>query len=319
MPETVLHLHPGMPEASLRTLRDRFDLIECSIATVAGDPLPQAGRIRGVVTIGVIGIDRALIERLPNLGIIACYGSGYERIDLGAARERGVVVTSNTGANASCVADMALALLLASVRRVGEGDRFVRAGRWTRPAGPPELISTGLAGRRVGILGLGAIGEKIARRAEAFEMEVAYHNRRPKPGAPWAYHETLAALAGWADILVVACRADDSTRGIVDRAVLAALGPDGHVVNIARGSVIDEAALIAALEFGTIAGAGLDVFDREPAVPEALTRLENVVLAPHIAGLTHAAHREMCRMTIESLDDFFAGRPLPNMVLGRIL
>ncbi|HMG50836.1 MAG TPA: 2-hydroxyacid dehydrogenase [Inquilinus sp.] len=312
MPETVLHLHPGMPEASFRPMRERFDLVERSFAGIAADPLPQADRIRGVVTIGVIGIDRALIDRLPNLGIIACYGSGYERIDVAAARERGIAVTSNTGANAACVADMALALLLASVRRLGEGERFLRAGRWTRPAAPPELISTGMAGRRVGILGLGSIGEKIARRAAAFDMEVAYHNRRPKPDAPWAYHDTLASLAEWADILVVACRADESTRGIVDRLVLAALGPQGHVVNIARGEVVDEAALIAALESGTIAGAGLDVFEHEPAVPEALMRLENVVLAPHIASMTQAAHREMCRMTIESLDNFFAGRPLTN-------
>ncbi|MGK9165736.1 2-hydroxyacid dehydrogenase [Inquilinus limosus] len=314
MPETVLHLHPGMPEASLRAMRERFDLVEHSRASAAADPLPETDRIRGVVTIGVIGIDRALIERLPHLGIIACYGSGYERIDVAAARERGVVVTSNTGANAACVADMALALLLASVRRLGEGDRFIRAGRWTRAAAPPELISTGLAGRRVGILGLGAIGEKIARRAAAFDMEVAYHNRRPKPGVPWTYNPTLASLAEWADILVVSCRSDESTRGIVDRSVLAALGPRGHVVNIARGEVVDEAALIAALESGAIAGAGLDGFEHEPEVPEALKRLENVVLAPHIASLTEAAHREMCRMTIESLENFFAGRPLPNAV-----
>ncbi|WP_034853005.1 2-hydroxyacid dehydrogenase [Inquilinus limosus] len=314
MPETVLHLHPGMPEASLRAMRGRFDLVEHSRASAAADLLPEADRIRGVVTIGVIGIDRALIERLPKLGIIACYGSGYERIDVAAARERGVVVTSNTGANAACVADMALALLLASVRRLGEGDRFIRAGRWTRAAAPAELISTGLAGRRVGILGLGAIGERIARRAAAFDMEVAYHNRRPKPGVPWTYHPTLASLAEWADILVVSCRSDESTRGIVDRSVLAALGPKGHVINIARGEVLDEAALIAALESGAIAGAGLDGFEHEPEVPEALKRLENVVLAPHIASLTEAAHREMCRMTIESLENFFAGRPLPNAV-----
>lgn len=314
MPETILHLHPGMPEASLRPMRERFDLVEHSRESAEAGPLPQADRIRGVVTIGVIGIDRVLIDRLPNLGIIACYGSGYERIDVAAAKARGIAVTSNTGANAACVADMALTLLLASVRRLGEGDRFVRAGQWTRPAAPPSLISTGLAGRRVGILGLGSIGEKIARRAAAFDMEVGYHNRRPKPGVPWAWHDSLASLAEWADILVVSCRSDASTRGIVGRAVLEALGPRGHVINIARGEVLDEPALIAALEAGTIAGAGLDVFEHEPQVPEALKRLENVVLAPHIASMTEAAHREMCRMTIESLDNFFAGRPLPNAV-----
>lgn len=314
MPETVLHLHPGMPEASLRPMRERYDLVEHSRASAAAGPLPEADRVRGVVTIGVIGIDRALIERLPNLGIIACYGSGYERIDVAAARERGVAVTSNTGANAACVADMAMTLLLASVRRLGEGDRYLRAGKWTRAAAPVELISTGLGGRRVGILGLGAIGEKVAHRAAAFEMEVAYHNRRPKPGVPWAWHDSLASLAEWADILVVSCRSDESTRGIVNRPVLEALGPRGHVINIARGEVLDEPALIAALESGTIAGAGLDGFEHEPEVPEALKRLENVVLTPHIASLTEAAHREMCRMTIESLDNFFAGRPLPNAV-----
>lgn len=166
----------------------------------------------------------------------------------------------------------------------------------------------------MGIYGLGAIGEKIARRAVACEMEVAYHNRKPRPDVPYPYHASLPELAAWADVLMIAVRADATNRHAVDAGVLTALGADGHVVNIARGSVIDDEALIAALRDGAIAGAGLDVFEHEPAVPEALCAMRNIALTPHIGGDTNEARAAMSTMVLANLDACFAGRPVPNPV-----
>ena len=274
------------------------------------DPASR-GAIRVVVTSGTVGAGAALIDALPNLELIACLGSGFEGVDMKAARARGIKVTFSPGANASSVADHAMALLLASVRKVAEGDRFVRSGVW--PTAPRPTIGPGLTGRRLGVFGLGAIGEKIALRARAFEMEVAYHNRRPRANAPWLYFDTLRGLAEYSDFLVVSCRADEATRGLVGADVLAALGAGGHVVNIARGSVIDEKALVAALGSGALAGAGLDVFENEPRVSEALRALPNMVMTPHLGGTADDARVAMLEMMIGNLAAFFAGRTPPNL------
>ena len=187
-------------------------------------------------------------------------------------------------------------------------------GEWPGNAARHTPPVHGLTGRRVGIYGLGAIGERIARRALACEMAVAYHNRRPRPDLPYAYHATLLELAAWADVLVVAVRADAGNRHTVNAAVLAALGPRGHVVNIARGAVIDEAALVRALSDGTIEGAGLDVFEHEPLVPAALMALPNVALTPHIGGASEDAQAAMQSMVLANVDAFLAGQPVPTPV-----
>ncbi len=267
-----------------------------------------------VVTTGSAGAAAGFIAALPRLALIACLGSGFEGVDMAAARARGAMVTFSPGANASSVADHAMGLLIASVRKVAEGDRFVRAGHW--PKGRRPMTGRGLAGRRLGIFGLGAIGEKVATRARAFDMEIAYHNRAPRADAPWLYFDTLRGLAEYSDALVISCRAGENTRGLVDAGILAALGSDAHVVNIARGSVIDEAALVEALQSGRLAGAGLDVFEGEPHVGEALRALPNVVLTPHLAGTASEARAAMLDMMMDNLAAYFDGRAPANLASG---
>jgi lactate dehydrogenase-like 2-hydroxyacid dehydrogenase len=314
---TVL-LGARVPDAFVRRLAERFELLGPLPApfpeTVAALPAADAARVRAVITMGTVNTSRDALLRLPAVGLVSCIGSGYEGVDLAAARERGIAVTHSPGANASAVADLALGLLIASVRQMPEANAFLRRGDWKGNFASRMNLVRGLTGRRVGIYGLGAIGEKIARRVAAFEMEVAYHNRKPRADVDYPHHATLAALASWADVLIVAVRAGAGNRHAVNAQVLAALGPQGHVVNIARGSVIDEAALIHALRTGTIAGAGLDVFEHEPAVPEELLALTNVALTPHIAGGTLEAQAAMQDMVIANLDAFFAGNPVVTPV-----
>ncbi len=278
--------------------------------TVAALPRPDAERVGALITMGSVRTTRAAIATLPALGLISCMGSGYEGVDLAAARERAIAVTHSPAANASAVADVAMGLLIASVRRMFDANAFLRRGDWKGNAARRVAFVNGLTGRRVGIYGLGAIGEKIARRAVAFEMDVAYHNRKRRDDVGYPYFPTLLALAGWADVLVIAVRADTGNHHVVDASVLAALGANGYVVNIARGTVIDEAALIKALQSGAIAGAGLDVFEHEPAVPDELLAMPHVALTPHIAGGTLEAQAAMQDMVFANLEAFFAGRPV---------
>jgi len=273
----------------------------------------EAERVRAVVTQGTTGLTRDVMSKLPALGLVVCLGSGYEGVDVAATLERRIVVGHSPGANAAAVADLALGLLIASVRELFAANAYLQRGDWAqrgrRRSGP-----RGLTGRRVGIYGLGAVGEKIARRCAAFEMEVGYHNRRRRDDVSYPYFASLLGLAEWADVLMIAVRADASNRHSVDADVLRALGPEGHVVNIARGFVIDEAALIEALSKRTIAGAGLDVFESEPEVPAALRELPNVALTPHIAGDTREAFDACFRMVLANVDAYFAGEPIPTPV-----
>ena len=275
------------------------------------DAIPSGARdARALITVGGISTNAALMDALPKLGLIACYGTGYEGVDRAAARARGIVVTHAGDSNATAVAEFAFGLVIATVRGIIRGDRYARAGRWRgdiieRTANTPEL-----AGQRLGIYGLGSIGTKVAKRAAAFEMELGYHNRRPRPDVPYVYHPTLIGLARWADILMVSVRADASNARAVNREVLDALGPSGHVVNISRGIAVDEAALCDALETGTIAGAALDVFAREPTIPDRLKALDNVVLTPHMAAISANAQRAQRDAMFANLQAFFAGRPV---------
>jgi hydroxypyruvate reductase len=262
-----------------------------------------------LVTIGTLSTDAATMDRLPDLRLICCYGTGYEGVDIVAARKRGIMVTHGHAANAAAVADLAMGLLLAANRRLVMADKFVRDGSWTARLLGRMALRPGLTGRRVGIFGFGAIGSRIAARAAAFEMQLAYHSRSRKD-VPYAYHDTLQSLADWADFLMVAARADGSNRHAVNSAVLRALGPDGIVVNISRGSIIDEAAMIALLKSGELGSAGLDVFEHEPFVPDELTGIPHVILTPHIGGATDDAHAAMQDLVAANINAFYSDEPL---------
>jgi lactate dehydrogenase-like 2-hydroxyacid dehydrogenase len=264
--------------------------------------------VRGVVTTGLVGCDRAHIEALPKLEIIACFGEGDDTLDLAAAKERGVIVANTRNSIVETVADLALGLLLAVMRRIPESDRFVRAGKWL--ATMPELGS-GLTGKTCGIVGFGKIGAAVAKRVAACGMAVCYHGPRVKPGATHQYFADLEAMARASDVLIVSCASTPATRNLIDARMLDALGSGGFLVNIARGAIVDEAALIAALRDGRIAGAALDVFPDEPNVSADLTALENVVLVPHIGSYTREIREERSRMLQASLRAHFAGEPVP--------
>jgi lactate dehydrogenase-like 2-hydroxyacid dehydrogenase len=268
-----------------------------------------SGRVRAVVTSGSSGIETRMIEALPKLEIIGCFGTPRGTVDLALARRRGVVVTNTPDSITADVADLALGLMVAVMRRIAEADRFVRAGRWTSGLLEP---GSGLGGKTCGIIGLGAIGRGIAQRAEAFGMTVRYHGPRRKDGVDYAYDADLESLARASDCLVVACPSTPQTRGLVTARILDALGPDGYLVNIARGPIVDEQALIAALRERRIAGAGLDVFWDEPRVPAELFSMDQVVLAPHIGSTTREVREERGRKLLANLRAHFAGKPVPT-------
>jgi lactate dehydrogenase-like 2-hydroxyacid dehydrogenase len=266
----------------------------------------HAARVRVVLTNGATGLAAAEIDALPALTLLVALGAGHEMLAADHARARGIVVANGAGTNDDCVADHAMALLLASVRGLRQQDAACRAGVW-RDALP---LYPQLAHRRLGILGLGAIGRKIARRALGFDMAVGYHNRRPVDDAPGTWFDSPTALAQWCDCLVVATPGGPATRHLVDAAVLAALGPQGHLVNIARGSVVDTAALAAALSNGQLAGAALDVYESEPAPPAELLGFANLVLSPHVAGWSHEAISASYDLFFTNLRRHLAGEPV---------
>ena len=269
----------------------------------------MAGRITAAASTAFRGVDAATMGKLPKLKVIAHFGVGVDSVDVGAATARGVTVTNTPDVLTDDVADLALGLLIATVRRMCEGDRFVRAVKW--PQGPLPLTDT-LQKKTLGIIGMGRIGRAIAKRAEAFNLAVAYQGPNRKPDLKYRHYVDPVALAKDVDILVAACPGGDATRGVVSRAVLEALGPQGVLVNISRGSVVDEAALVELLRDGKLGGAGLDVFADEPRVPEVLFALENVVLQPHVGSATHPTRRAMGQLVVDNLTAFFAGKPLPT-------
>ena len=257
----------------------------------------------GLATSARWGADAALIRALPNLKVISSFGVGLDTIDVAAAAQRGILVGNTPDVLNDCVADTAFGLLIDVARGMSASERFVRRGDWQRGA---FALQTRVSGKRLGILGLGRIGRAIAKRASGFDMDIRYHNRRRVNDVGLTYEPSLEELAHWADFLVVASAGGPDTRHLVSSKVLAALGPDGFLVNISRGSVIDEAALVDALVNKKIAGAGLDVFENEPQVPEALMTLDNVVLLPHISSGTHETRQAMAVLTMANLRSFFA-------------
>jgi lactate dehydrogenase-like 2-hydroxyacid dehydrogenase len=270
-----------------------------------------ADRITGAATAGIRGMDDATMARLPKLKVIAHFGVGVDSVDVDAAKRRGITVTNTPDVLTEDVADIALALLLAAIRRVPQGDRYVREGKWAKG---PMALTQSVQGKTVGIIGLGRIGKAIARRCEAFNLKVAYQGRNKQSGVAYPYFADPLSLAREADILVVAAPGGDATRGLVSRAVMEALGPEGTIVNIARGSVIDEPAMIEALKSGKLGAAGLDVFDKEPNVPAELLALDNVVLQPHVGSATHPTRTAMGQLVIDNLAAHFAGKALVTPV-----
>ena len=308
-PVVLTQIVPGKAVAA--QLRERYTLLgPYRNAAEQLEADGQLDQVRAVITTGGGGLSRELIERMPQLGVVCAYGVGYEKVDVSALKERGIALTNGRAGNASCVADLAMALLLAVGRDILVGDRYIREGRWHRvPAADLEFVP-GLGGARLGILGLGDIGLRAATRALAFEMEVGYHSRTRRADSALPYFDNVRSLAQWSDYLLVACPLTPATRGMVNREVLEALGPAGFLVNIARGAIVDQAALIQALMSGTIAAAGLDVFDGEPRSADEFKDIPNVVLTPHLGGCTRVALANIDRMLLENLQCFFAGAPL---------
>jgi lactate dehydrogenase-like 2-hydroxyacid dehydrogenase len=299
-------LMPGPPGELLVSGCERhFDVVRLWESADPETTLRErGGEVEAIVTSGGMVIDRALLDQLPRLQIIASRSVGYDTIDVDEANRRGVVVTHSLGVLDDEVADTAMALLLMAVRQLPQAERHLRAGRW--PEGPFPLSPTTTHGRRLGILGLGRIGERVAARAEAFGMSVSYHSRQPKD-RPYRYHPTLLAMATYVDTMVVTVPGGPATRHLVDRDVLAALGVRGVLVNVARGSVVDEQALIEALQSGTILAAGLDVFEHEPQVPQALLDCDNAVLLPHVGTASVPTRDAMSQLCLDNLVSWFRG------------
>ena len=274
----------------------------------------QGQTVRAVVTSGRHGASRELIESLPKLEGIFSQGVGYDPIDINTAKSRDVIVTNTPGVLNACVADTALSLILNVSRRFCQADRFVREGRWPNEAFPLTIKPSG---KRCGIVGLGNIGLQVAKRAEAFDMNVAYYNRRQRDDVPshYRYYDDLIQLAGASDFLVVVVPGGAETRHLINDAVLNALGPKGYLINVARGSVVDEPALINALQDGRIAGAGLDVFEHEPQVPQALLDMDQVVVYPHLASGTEETRQAMADLVLSNLDGWFQRREVLTRVV----
>ncbi len=270
----------------------------------------HGAKIRGLVQGGGTVTPPSLLDALPALEIISVFGVGYDGVPVEHCRKRGIKVTNTPDVLTDDVADVAVALILMTGRGFVRANRFLHAGEWQKRGA--ELTNK-LAGRTVGILGLGRIGKAIAQRVSAMGMKVAYTGRKPQ-GVPYAYHADLKSLAAASDFLVVACPGGAATKNLVDAGVMAALGGKGTLVNIARGSIVDEPALVQALSAGVIRSAGLDVFADEPNVPAALLAMDNVVLLPHVGSATHETRKAMGDLCKANLDAWFAGRPLPTLI-----
>ncbi|MEG8220369.1 2-hydroxyacid dehydrogenase [Sphingomonas sp. HH69] len=270
-------------------------------------------RVDAVIWAGEFVLERALVDAMPRLSLIACFTVGYDGVDLVLARERGIAVSHAGDANAQDVADHAIGLMIAQRRWIVGGDRHVRSGQWTMAA---KTRTRSMGGTKLGIVGMGSIGVAVAERAQAMRMQVSWWGPREKPALPWPRVASLEALARESEILLVAARADESNRGMISADIMDALGPEGLLVNVARGQLVDEAALIAALISGRLGGAAIDVYDPEPTDPKRWADVPNVVLTPHTGGATHEAVAHMAQMLLANLTAHFADKPLISPVRG---
>jgi lactate dehydrogenase-like 2-hydroxyacid dehydrogenase len=268
-------------------------------------PPDVAARVRAVVSAG--GVPGALIDQLPKLEIISLVSVGYDGIDFPRVTARKLPVTNTPDVLNDDVADLSIALMVMAARRLAAADKYVRDGKWLKGAMP---LARKVSRKKLGIVGLGRIGRDIARRAEAMDMEISYTNRRPVEGSPYRFVPRLLDLARENDFLIVIASAGPDATGMINRDVLEALGPDGILVNVSRGRVVDEPALVEALKSGKLGGAGLDVFVDEPAVPAELLAMDNVVLTPHVGSATHETRAAMGQLALDNLAAWFAGKPL---------
>ncbi len=303
----VLQIGPmaGSPSAQER-LQAHYTPLELWKEQDKAAFLAREGKgVRAIVTTATSGCTAEIMDALPDLEAICSWGVGYETIDIEAARQRNLLVSNTPDVLTDCVADLAWGLMLATSRRIALGDRYVRDNKWGQVHGLFPLGSR-VSGKKLGIVGLGRIGEAIARRGLGFDMEVRYHNRRQRDDVDYGYEATLTSLAQWCDYLVIATVGGPSTRHLISKDVIEALGPQGVIVNISRGPVIDEAALVQALVDGKVGGAGLDVFEFEPKVPDALKTFDNVVLLPHVGSATLETRQSMADVVFDNLREFFA-------------
>ncbi|XP_076945357.1 hydroxyphenylpyruvate reductase-like isoform X1 [Bidens hawaiensis] len=272
----------------------------------------HSGSIRAIVGNATAGADRELIDSLPALEIVSSFSVGLDKVDLEYCKEKGIRVTNTPDVLTDDVADLAIGLTLTTLRKICECDRYVRSGLWKKG---DFKLTTKFSGKKVGIIGLGRIGTAIAKRAEAFNCPISYYSRSKKPESNYKYFPSVVELASDCDILVVACPLTEETRHIINREVIDALGPTGYLINIGRGPHIDEPELVSALVEGRIAGAGLDVFENEPHVPEELFKLDNVVLLPHVGSGTVETRNEMADLVVGNLEAYFNKKPLLTPVV----
>ena len=295
-----------MPPVVVEGLEPQFRLLKgWEAADRDGFMRKVAPEIRGIALGGHMKVDGAFLDRFPKLEIVSSFGVGYDYIDAAEAGRRGVMVTNTPDVLTDEVADLTVGLLLATVRQLPQVDRYLREGRWLEK---PYPLTATLRGRKVGILGLGRIGKAVATRLEAFGLPIGYHGRSKQADVHYDYHPTLAGLAEAVDILISVAPGSAETDKIVNAEVFKALGPTGIFVNVGRGSVVDEQALVEALRSKTIASAGLDVFADEPRVPAELIAMDHVVLLPHVGSASVETRRAMGQLVVDNLAAWFAGK-----------
>lgn len=310
MKPTVLVMIALSPEHQAQ-IGERYEVLYAnSVADRDRMIAAHADDIRVVLTNGTTGVSAAQIAALPRLELICALGVGYENLAFDAARARGIALANGAGTNAICVADHTMALLLASVRQIVHLDKLTRDGHWRETLS----VTPGLTGKKLGLLGLGEIGQQVAKRATAFDLQVGYHTRNKRADSPFAYFSSAEELATWADFLVVATPGGAQTHHMVNAAVLRALGPQGHLVNIARGSVVDTAALAQALQAGQLGGAALDVYESEPKPPRELFDFPNVILTPHVGGRSPEAVDATVIRFLQNADLHFAGQAMVSPI-----
>ncbi|WP_420394129.1 2-hydroxyacid dehydrogenase [Acuticoccus sp.] len=303
----VLMADPMM-DSVVEALRPDFILHDLTAAADKDALLDEVGgEVRGLLTAGGKGAPKSVLDRLPKLQMISSFGVGYDGLDLGYCRERGLRVTNTPDVLNDAMAETTLGLMIALAREIPQADAYVRSGRWSEAN---YKLTAELTGKTLGIVGLGRIGKEVARRAQAFKMQVVYHGRHEQPFEPYRYYADLVEMAQAADWLVNITPGGAATDKMLGGAVFDALGEEGYLVNVGRGSTVDEAALIAALSEGRIAGAALDVFEDEPHVPEALRTMQNVVLSPHQGSATRKTRWMMGDLVVRNLKAHFAGDPL---------
>jgi len=302
----------SLPPATMAVLEENFTCHRLWEAKDRDAFLAEAGaKVRGLATTGVHGAPKALIDKLPKLEVISAFGVGYDQVDLPTVKARGIVLTNTPNVLTDCVADLGMALMLSVARKVPAAERFLKDGKWLKGAFP---LGVKVSGKTAAICGLGRIGSAIAKRCAGFDMTVVYHDIEPKTNQPYRMMPSLMALAEAADVFFVATYGGPSTRNLIDEKVMRAIGPNGILINIARGSIVDEPALARVLADGGLGAAGIDAYVDEPNVPAELMALDNVVLTPHIASGTVETRAAMGKLMTENMIAYFAGKPLPTPV-----